>query len=124
LKAYRAACDHPGKARFLIPQGKFAVSQVIFSGPCAGPGPMVMQISGTIVAVSDVSMYPSPEWLTFTDIDGLVVLGGGTVDGQGEKVWKYNDCAENKNCARLSSVSIYISLVLSSVSLDDIYYVP
>ena len=85
---------------------------------------MVMQISGTIVAVSDVSMYPSPEWLTFTDIDGLVVLGGGTVDGQGEKVWKYNDCAENKNCARLSSVSIYISLVLSSVSLDDIYYVP
>lgn len=76
---------------------------------------MVVQISGTVVAVSDVSMYPSPEWLTFTDIDGLVILGGGTVNGQGEKIWKYNDCADNSNCARLSS-----SIVLQNVTNGSI----
>ncbi|KAL2922992.1 hypothetical protein RDABS01_014483, partial [Bienertia sinuspersici] len=111
MGAFRAACDHPGKARFLIPRGEFAVSQVVLAGPCKGPSPIVVQIMGTIKAVPDVSMYPEPEWLIFEHVNGLVILGGGTVDGQGAQVWKYADCNQNSDCARLPS-----SIVLKNVS--------
>ncbi|XP_074307101.1 exopolygalacturonase-like [Silene latifolia] len=115
MGAFRAACDHPGKARVLIPQGTFAVSQVVFAGPCKGTGPMVMQIVGTIMAVPDVSMYPEPEWLIFEDLNGLVIFGGGVVDGQGAQVWEYADCDKNPNCARLSA-----SIVLKRVTNGSI----
>ncbi|KAK9725591.1 hypothetical protein RND81_05G155600 [Saponaria officinalis] len=115
MGAFRAACDHPGKSRLLIPPGIFAVSQVVFAGPCKGPGPMVVQIVGTIRAVTDVSMYPEPEWLIFEDLNGLVIFGGGIVDGQGADVWKYADCDKNPDCSRLSS-----SIVLKRVTNGSI----
>lgn len=104
MGAFRAACDHPGKARLLVPRGQFAVSQAVFAGPCKGPGPMVVQITGIVKAVPDISMYPDPEWLTFERLNGLVIFGGGTIDGQGAQLWKYADCNQNSNCARLPSV--------------------
>ncbi|XP_021721558.1 exopolygalacturonase-like [Chenopodium quinoa] len=105
MGAFRAACDHPGKARFLIPRGQFVVSQAVFAGPCKGPGPIVVQITGNVKAIPDISMYPEPEWLIFERINGLVIFGGGTIDGQGAQMWKYADCNQNSNCARLPSVS-------------------
>ncbi|KMS95591.1 hypothetical protein BVRB_006790 [Beta vulgaris subsp. vulgaris] len=111
MGAFRAACDHPGKARLLIPAGQFAVSQVVFAGPCKGPGPIVVQITGTVKAVPDISMYPEPEWLIFERLNGLVIFGGGTIDGQGAHVWKYADCNINPQCARLPS-----SIVLKNVN--------
>lgn len=104
MGAFRAVCDHPGKGRLLIPAGKYAVSQVVFAGPCKTIGPIVVQITGTILAVPDVSMYPEPEWLVFEHISGLVIFGGGVVDGQGAQVWKYADCNSNPDCSRLPSV--------------------
>ncbi|XP_021867185.1 exopolygalacturonase [Spinacia oleracea] len=111
MGAFRAACDHPGKARLLVPRGQFAVSQAVFAGPCKGPGPMVVQITGIVKAVPDISMYPDPEWLTFERLNGLVIFGGGTIDGQGAQLWKYADCNQNSNCARLPS-----SIVLKGVT--------
>ncbi|XP_057547264.1 exopolygalacturonase-like [Amaranthus tricolor] len=111
MGAFRAVCDHPGKGRLLIPAGKYAVSQVVFAGPCKTIGPIVVQITGTILAVPDVSMYPEPEWLVFEHISGLVIFGGGVVDGQGAQVWKYADCNSNPDCSRLPS-----SIVLKDVS--------
>ncbi|GMH08292.1 hypothetical protein Nepgr_010132 [Nepenthes gracilis] len=111
MDAWRAACDHSGKARLLIPAGVFSLSAIVFGGPCKGISPMVVQISGVLKAVPDVSMYPSPEWLLFEDIKGLVVLGGGAVDGQGQLMWSMNDCKKNPSCARLPS-----SIVLNRVA--------
>jgi galacturan 1,4-alpha-galacturonidase len=103
MKAWVAACHWKGKARLVVPKGDFLLGQVIFGGPCNGPTPIVVQIMGTLKAVTDLSEYSSAEWVTFESINGLVVMGGGTFDGQGAEVWKYNDCHSNNNCQLLAS---------------------
>ncbi|KAF8369349.1 hypothetical protein HHK36_032633 [Tetracentron sinense] len=32
---------------------------------------------GTVIAPTDVSEFPSPEWFSFEKLDGLIVTGGG-----------------------------------------------
>ncbi|GAB4851321.1 hypothetical protein Ancab_030616 [Ancistrocladus abbreviatus] len=111
MEAWRAACQNPGKSRLLVPAGVFAVSAIIFGGPCKATPPIVFQLSGTLKAVTDISMYASPEWLLFEDIKGLVIFGGGAVDGQGPKMWAMNDCKTNPSCSRLPS-----SIILNKVT--------
>ncbi|XP_034686341.1 exopolygalacturonase-like [Vitis riparia] len=101
MKAWVAACHWRGKARLLIPQGIFLIGQVTFQGPCNSPTPIIVQVAATLKAVTDISEFASPEWVTFEDINGLIVTGGGTFDGQGDVVWKYNDCRKNSNCQLL-----------------------
>ncbi|KAJ6430886.1 hypothetical protein OIU84_018401 [Salix udensis] len=67
-----------------------AVGATIFQGPCLGPAPIKVQIAGTLRAVPDPSMYEEDFWISFENINGLLVTGTGTVDGQGNAVWKYN----------------------------------
>ncbi|XP_043721194.1 exopolygalacturonase-like [Telopea speciosissima] len=98
MKTWVAACHWKGKARFLVPLGTFLVGPVIFAGPCVGPPPIIVQILGTVKAVVDISEYESPEWFLFERIDGIILTGGGTFDGQGDQVWKYNDCKQNSGC--------------------------
>ncbi|KAL8167168.1 hypothetical protein V2J09_008667 [Rumex salicifolius] len=107
-KAWVAACNHPGKARVVVPLGAFPLSQTPFSGPCKGISPMVVQIMGTLKGVSDLSMYTNDAWLFFQDINGLVVFGGGSIDGQGADAWQYNDCNKNSDCS-LMPASVMIT---------------
>ncbi|KAB1213940.1 hypothetical protein CJ030_MR5G017203 [Morella rubra] len=103
IRAWRATCDFKGSSRLLIPGGTFLISQVVFGGPCNGPTPKIVQVSGTVKATTDVSEYSSAEWVLFEAITGLIVTGSGTFDGQGGAVWKYNDCKGNNNCVQLPS---------------------
>ncbi|XP_059434626.1 exopolygalacturonase-like [Corylus avellana] len=103
IKAWRATCDFNGKARLVIPGGTFLLSQVVFGGPCIGPAPKIVQVVGNLKATTDISEYSSPEWFLFESISGLVIIGPGTFDGQGDAVWEYNDCKSNQNCAQLPS---------------------
>ncbi|KAL9353549.1 hypothetical protein Peur_056229 [Populus x canadensis] len=91
IRAWRAACNYRGTARLLIPMGTFLIGATIFQGPCLGPVPIKVQIAGTLKAVPDPSMYEEDFWILFEKINGLLVTGTGTVDGQGNAVWKYND---------------------------------
>ncbi|XP_011010959.1 PREDICTED: exopolygalacturonase-like [Populus euphratica] len=91
IRAWRAACNYRGTARLLIPMGTFLIGATIFQGPCLGPVPIKVQIAGTLKAVPDPSMYEEDFWILFENINGLLVTGTGTVDGQGNAVWKYND---------------------------------
>ncbi|KAG6735674.1 hypothetical protein POTOM_061678 [Populus tomentosa] len=91
IRAWRAACNYRGTARLLIPMGTFLIGATIFQGPCLGPVPIKVQIAGTLKAVADPSMYEEDFWILFENINGLLVTGTGTVDGQGNAVWKYND---------------------------------
>ncbi|KAI4369552.1 hypothetical protein MLD38_017979 [Melastoma candidum] len=97
-KTWIAACHHPWKAKMLIPRGVFLIGPVIFQGPCASPFPLVVQIQGTVLAQTDLSLYMGQEWILFEYINGLILMGGGTLDGQGSEVWKYSDCNVNSNC--------------------------
>lgn len=105
IKAWVAACSYTASARVVIPQGVFKVAEVIFSGPCTNPNPMLIQVIGTVIADSDPSSYPDKGWITISQVDGVRVFGGGTFDGQGQNMWKYDDCRTDPNCVYLPAVS-------------------
>lgn len=105
MQAWVAACQWNGKAKLIIPPGKYLLGQTIFQGPCKGPGPMIVQNQGNLLGVEDPSAFTSDEWILFEDIDGLIIIGGGTFDGQGASVWEYSDCDTNENCQRMPVVS-------------------
>ncbi|GMP67816.1 hypothetical protein CsSME_00027681 [Camellia sinensis var. sinensis] len=102
-KAWNEACRWKGKSRILIPRGTYMVNSVIFRGPCQGP--MVLLINGTLMAPSDPKLFMSDHWIGFQYVDGLVIKGGGTLDGQGLSAWSYNDCFTNSQCKPLPVVS-------------------
>ena len=107
MKTWVAACKNSGAAaKILIPKGSFLVGPVVFQGPCKSSEPIIIEVQGTVKATTDVSDYSSPEWFSFENIDGLVITGSGTFDGQGPKVWKYNDCRTNPDCQHLAAVSL------------------
>lgn len=108
MDAWRAACQSKVQARLLVPQGRFLVSTMFFSGPCLTPGPITVQVVGTVVATTDISEYVNGEWLMFQDINGIKLIGGGTFDGQGKAAWSENQNCETDptdTCARAPSVS-------------------
>ncbi|KAH7517038.1 hypothetical protein FEM48_Zijuj09G0019400 [Ziziphus jujuba var. spinosa] len=92
MQTWNLACKNAGAAKMVIPKGEFLVGPVVFQGPCKGPPPIVIEVQGTVKAITDISEYSSPEWFSFEHIDGLTITGSGTFDGQGATLWKYNDC--------------------------------
>lgn len=121
IQAWKAACNSASPAKVVIPAGTFMTSPAIFQGPCKSK-PVIMEVIGTVEASTDLSAYPSKEWILFEQIDGLVLKGKGTFDGKGESAWKYNDCKSSnyKNCQGLPSVSI--TLHRTSISFKSIIY--
>ncbi|CAN0855682.1 Exopolygalacturonase (Fragment) [Linum grandiflorum] len=98
MKAFRAACLTPGSVRVVIPAGEFLAGVMVFSGPCKA-GRIMFQVVGNLKAVDDSSVYAEDFWMSFEDVDGLVVCGRGTVDGQGQKMWPFNDCRNGGSCS-------------------------
>lgn len=114
MKAWNAACNYRGTSKLLIPGGTYMAGQVAFQGPCNSPNPVTVEVQGIIKAQTDISEYSSQEWFSFESINGLVVTGGGTFDGQGAAVWKYNDCHQHSDC-QLLPTSLKFSKVTNAV---------
>ncbi|KAK2448630.1 Pectin lyase superfamily protein [Trifolium repens] len=117
MDGWQAACKSNVQARLLIPQGRFLVSSMFFSGPCLTPGPITIQVVGTVLATTDISEYENSEWLMFQHIEGLKLIGGGTFDGQGQSTWQHNqDCEADPTdqCVRSPS-NLYFDRVTNGV---------
>lgn len=104
--AWIAACRGPLskgiRTRLVVPNGVFLLSASLFTGPCTATG-VVFEIRGTIQADTDISNYPNNAWISFDTVNNLLIAGSGTLDGQGQKVWSYNDCKTNPDCTHLPS---------------------
>ncbi|XP_059440039.1 exopolygalacturonase-like [Corylus avellana] len=114
IKAWDAACKSGGAAKVVIPSGSYVSGQVVFAGPCQS-STITLEIQGTVKATTDLSDYPSPEWFSFESVDGLIITGSGTLDGQGPSVWKYNDCKASADCSLLPS-----TIALAKIKNADI----
>ncbi|KAG4949195.1 hypothetical protein JHK82_042392 [Glycine max] len=117
MDAWRATCKSNVQARLLIPQGRFVVSTMFFAGPCLTPGPITIQVVGTVVATTDISEYVNGEWLMFEDLDGVKLIGGGTFDGMGKESWATTENCEadqTDTCVRNPS-SIYFHKVRNGI---------
>ena len=65
-----------------------------------------------MVAPIDLNKFnPQDHWTVFQNIDGLMVSGGGTFDGQGSLAWSQNNCAKTGICDSLPIV--YVLYIVS-----------
>ncbi|KAI3469344.1 hypothetical protein Pfo_026007, partial [Paulownia fortunei] len=110
IRAWQAACNFNGNARLLIPPGVYKLGEIIFQGPCKSQTPITVLLQGALQAVSDISAYSGKGWISLDEVNGLILTGGGTIDGQGQAVWQYNDCKTNPDCTHLPA-SVYITKV-------------
>ncbi|TXG67436.1 hypothetical protein EZV62_008711 [Acer yangbiense] len=66
---------------FMIPERKFLVGPMVFSGPFKGP--INFNLQGDLVAPTDGASLETEPWISFQYIDQLTINGGGSLDGQG-----------------------------------------
>nr|CAD1831243.1 unnamed protein product [Ananas comosus var. bracteatus] len=105
--AWNAACAAEGKPSLAIPEGAYAVGPLMFKGPCKGF--MVVQLRGQLLASTDLDAY-SKNWIEFQYITGLLISGGGRLDGRGASAWPHNQCPKQSHC-RLLPMSLVFSFV-------------
>ncbi|KAL6962688.1 galacturonan 1,4-alpha-galacturonidase, partial [Sarracenia purpurea var. burkii] len=96
LKAWNEACEWNGKSRVWIGEGTYMLNSVVLKGPCMGE--MAFVIKGVLKAPTDPNLFFTDHWIAFQYVDGLVVKGGGSLDGQGSSAWHFNDCFTNSHC--------------------------
>ncbi|KAL3523661.1 hypothetical protein ACH5RR_016495 [Cinchona calisaya] len=95
IKAWDAACKSGKAAKVFFPKGTFLSGEVVFQGPCNTPTPIIIEIRGTILASTDLSLFTQGVWISIENVNGIVVAGGGTLDGQGACCWKYSTQEED-----------------------------
>lgn len=101
--AWKEACAAAGENQVVVPKGTFQLGPLNLEGPCKGP--IEFQNLGTIQAPADPSKFKD-FWIQFLHIDGFTLSGGGTFDGQGQKAWSSNNCANDLNCGVLAAVRL------------------
>ncbi|CAK8577351.1 unnamed protein product [Lathyrus sativus] len=97
LNAWTKACSSPYPAAIYVPQGKFLLGTVTFSGNCANKA-ISITIDGTLIASSNyrAAGKGSSTWLSFQHVDG-VSIRGGVLDGQGTALWNCK-MSNKRNC--------------------------
>ena len=88
MDSWQAACKSPKPARVIFPRnGQFVTSEIVFAGPCTSY--MTLDIQGTLLAYDDVSSYSGSAWIQIERVNGILITGGGTINGRGNQVWQY-----------------------------------
>ncbi|KAF2304797.1 hypothetical protein GH714_038001 [Hevea brasiliensis] len=87
--AWEAACQ-VDSAVIHVPYGfKFMIQSTIFTGPCQGR--LQFQVDGTLAPPDGPDSWPQKnskrQWLVFYRISMMSLVGGGVIDGKGEKWW-------------------------------------
>lgn len=114
IQAWNAACKSTCAMppKLLIPPGNFSAGEVVFVGPCTAPKPITIEVQGTLLGDTDLSLYTQNTWISFEHIDGLELKGSGTFNGQGEASWKYaGDGGSHSDGGHLPDVSLHICLL-------------
>ncbi|XVF65132.1 hypothetical protein PTKIN_Ptkin09bG0222200 [Pterospermum kingtungense] len=97
-KAWKDVCGASAShevATLQVPPGKtFLLSPVSFMGPCKA-NTIHFQLQGTLIAPRSTSWADSAldDWIRFSDVQNLIVDGGGKFDGQGSIWWQ--PCKKN-----------------------------
>ncbi|XP_057950184.1 polygalacturonase At1g48100 [Malania oleifera] len=87
--AWTAACKVQAST-VIVPSGStFLVGPISFSGPYCAPN-IVFQLDGTIIAPTNSQAWGSGlyQWLEFSKLKGITVMGKGTIDGRGSVWWQ------------------------------------
>ncbi|KAJ0985689.1 hypothetical protein J5N97_004045 [Dioscorea zingiberensis] len=106
--AWLFACSSPYEKIIEIPAGKvYLVKPIDFAGPCNSK--LTLLIMGTIIAPSDPKIWDGlnpRKWLYFHGIQNLLITGGGTINGMGEKWWSQSCKINTTNPCRHAPTAI------------------
>ncbi|KAI3987409.1 hypothetical protein MKX01_042413 [Papaver californicum] len=115
-KAWAATCAATtGIPKMVVPKGKtFFVGPTSFMGPCKAKN-VTFELGGTIVAPENPAAWSTSKggpgtWLVFNSVTGLLVNGGGVIDGRGKGWWE-KSCHNNKHlnapgCTKIQPAAI------------------
>ncbi|KAK6941026.1 Glycoside hydrolase, family 28 [Dillenia turbinata] len=110
--AWNRANEAQGAAKVLIPEGNYLVGPVVFQRPKKSSSPTTVEVQGTVKASTDMSKFANCGWFIIEDVDGLIITGEGSLDGQGQKNWKLpKPCGSENDCTSLPpevNVAIYV----------------
>ncbi|XVF24804.1 hypothetical protein REPUB_Repub13aG0159300 [Reevesia pubescens] len=103
IKAWVAVCGVRSRMAVLnVPSGKkFLLKPFQFAGPCKSSYLHVL-VGGQIVAPSKLSEWGGHEvstWLSFQNVNRLIVDGNGVIDSQGAIWWQYVQDADRRPTA-------------------------
>ncbi|KAL5853238.1 hypothetical protein ACOSQ3_008356 [Xanthoceras sorbifolium] len=92
LSAWKAFCEDGGGTPTLeIPEGKtFFLQSTRFEGPCKSQN-VKIQVLGNVIAPESSQAWTASNsdcWLCFYDVNGLIMQGSGTINGQGSSWWQ------------------------------------
>ncbi|KAF5951054.1 hypothetical protein HYC85_013047, partial [Camellia sinensis] len=99
MKAWEAVCKATGAPTLIVPAGKnFLLTPITFGGFCSS-NTITVQVEGNIVAPSSLSQWPKfvglSKWISFQFVNGLIINGGGQINGQGSIWWNAPVCNHN-----------------------------
>ncbi|KAI8522642.1 hypothetical protein RHMOL_Rhmol13G0012000 [Rhododendron molle] len=117
IQTFNAACASTGPSTVLIPPGTYLSGEVFFQGPCSS-SPITVEMQGTIMAQTDLTLYSNGVWFTVENFDGLVMRGGGTFNGQGEQAWPKDSCGNKATCNNNLAPSLVFQNMNNSLLQD------
>ncbi|GAU48347.1 hypothetical protein TSUD_267720 [Trifolium subterraneum] len=125
LKAWDDVCGTAEDTPTLtIPNDKtFMLQPLLFKGPCK-PTSIKIELKGTVVAPRVVDDWKFKEdnktWIRFSGINGLFIIGGGKIDGQGSSWWtKYPRKSNETNKPTAIRFSNCHNLTISNLTHID-----
>ncbi|KAG8369382.1 hypothetical protein BUALT_Bualt14G0005400 [Buddleja alternifolia] len=119
LSAWGAACATTQPASIYVPPGKYLLRNAYFTGKLCKNTAITIRIDGTLLAPSDYNAIGnSGNWLKFQWVTGVSIYGG-TLDGQGTKLWACKN--SSKSCPKgVTSLAFYSSNNISVNGLSSL----
>ncbi|KAJ4900764.1 Exopolygalacturonase [Raphanus sativus] len=121
-KTWEAACNHQGRSKFYVPGGKFLVGEIEFKGPCRTESTMEVEITGDLIAPTSIKVFPSYQWITFSQLNDIFLYGSTNLEGRGDvEAWKQEGCKESKCGKLITSLSLanVSNAIIKDVSLSN-----
>ncbi|CAL1367337.1 unnamed protein product [Linum trigynum] len=112
LKAWADVCGKENAIpTLLIPANQtFLLNPVVFNGRNCKSNAIHVQLQGTILAPDNVEAWDDKRggnWLRFSDVFGLIIDGGGRIDGRGEIWWRLFRALLFHNCSNLQLSGVH-----------------
>ncbi|GLJ05357.1 hypothetical protein SUGI_0016780 [Cryptomeria japonica] len=90
-RAWQVVCGKDSGTLHIPAGHRFLVGPLTFSGPCKQN--IHFQVDGSVIASVNPEAWASKplQWISFSELDGIIVAGKGLFDGQGASWWKLSD---------------------------------